>query len=1077
MHRAPMATEAPHLDSIDLERLRTGSGRQAKEHRRTPDDRQPVVTVPLNRPWAPGTGPAAASLAPAGRVRPEPPLSLTSRSIGIGVWALLVAAWATAQNPTATLTGHVSDGKAALPGVTVTVSSPSLQGTRVAGTTVEGDYIFKYLPPGEYETRFELEGFQTVTASVRLNAAQTQELDATMPLAQVAAVVTVAGSHDMVQATGTASTTYDKALIDKLPVGRDLGTAVLLTAGVVANPFAGGAISIAGAVWTQSQFMVNGVVVNENVSGQPLSLFVEDAIQEITTSVSSVSAEYGRFTGGVVNMLTRSGGNEFHGSYRDTLTNDKWTAPTPATAAPRADTINNQHEATLGGYILRDRLWFFTALRAIRTRSNAQTYFTDIPYSTGQHEQRYEAKLTLALNPSHRVLGSYLGLDHTDFGYGYIGGGIDVMDVASIYDRQRPQRLWAANYTGVLTDSFFVEGQYSRRTLTYENGGSRYTDLARGTPIDDFVNFGYSGFYNSPIFCAVCDRSAERRDNEDYLAKASWFLSTAGAGSHDLVLGWDQFHDVRAANNYQSGSGYFLYLYGAGSVFADPNHLLLDASGTPYPQVVGGADVIGWYPIFQLTGGNDFQTTSAFVNDAWRLDNHLSFNAGVRYDRNHGVNASGAVTTRDSNVSPRLGVTWDPGGDNAVQFNASYARYVAAILNTVADSSARGGQPASLSYLYAGPDINTNCDPATKANCLTAGQAIGAVFQWFNGLTQAQKDAQLVYASIPGFNVVIPRSLNSPNTQEVAVGFSARLAGKGTVRVDLVSRRFRDFYDSATTGTTVTDQFGTVYDLTLVGNDSSLLKREYRGVHVSASYRVSDSVNLGGNYTWSTLRGNYEGFGVSTPFAYPEYKAYPEYSPQGYLAADQRHRLRLFGVWDVLGAGRDRLSIGVLETYASGTPYGAAGPITMLPSYLPPGTPPYVTPPAGIFGPTYYFTARDAFRWDSLAQTDVSLTYTFVLPALGADLQFFLEPRVTNVFNAHAALGGNTSVYTASNKHYLTPFNPFTTKPVECPQSDTPSQCTALGANWQEGPEFGRPVAPTDYQTPRTVVVSLGIRF
>lgn len=128
-------------------------------------------------------------------------------------------------------------------------------------------------------------------------------------------------------------------------------------------------------------------------------------------------------------------------------------------------------------------------------------------------------------------------------------------------------------------------------------------------------------------------------------------------------------------------------------------------------------------------------------------------------------------------------------------------------------------------------------------------------------------------------------------------------------------------------------------------------------------------------------------------------------------------------------------------------------------------------------GTKYYFTSRDAFRWNNLSQTDLSFSYAFVVPVLGADLQFFLEPRVTNVLNAHAVLSGNTSVFTSNSKPYLAAFNPFTTKPLECPQADTPAQCMAMGANWQKGPQFGQPVAPTDYQTPRTYVISLGVRF
>jgi hypothetical protein len=374
----------------------------------------------------------------------------------------------------------------------------------------------------------------------------------------------------------------------------------------------------------------------------------------------------------------------------------------------------------------------------------------------------------------------------------------------------------------------------------------------------------------------------------------------------------------------------------------------------------------------------------------------------------------------------------------------------------------------------------------TKANCLTAPDAINAAFAWFNGLTQAEKNSLLAYANIPGLNLTIPKSLKSPNADEYTIGFSKRLGNSGSVRVDFVDRKYKDFYIVESTGTTVADQFGNNYDLSIETNNSSVYKREYRGVHVSASYRLSDTINVGGNYTWSTLKGNLNGEnGGSGPVAgaalqYPEYKAYAQYNPEGYLTADQRNRLRLFGVWDILNTKHNRLSISLMETYSSGTPYAASGLIRMSTSWVPASTPNYVSPPLSSSGaPTYFFTARDAYRWDNMTATDIAFTYAFVIPVLGSDLQFYLEPRVTNVFNEKAVLGGNTTVRTRNSgaSYGLSAYNPFTTKPIECPQGDTAKQCSDMGANWQKGPLFGQPTAPGSYQTPRTIVVSLGVRF
>ncbi len=123
---------------------------------------------------------------------------------------------------------------------------------------------------------------------------------------------------------------------------------------------------------------------------------------------------------------------------------------------------------------------------------------------------------------------------------------------------------------------------------------------------------------------------------------------------------------------------------------------------------------------------------------------------------------------------------------------------------------------------------------------------------------------------------------------------------------------------------------------------------------------------------------------------------------------------------------------------------------------------------------TYYFSNRAKYTTDTITRTDLSFNYAFVLPALGTDLQFYVEPRVTNIFNEHGVTNVNTTVYTNRNKSYLDNFDPFNTAaPVECPQGTTTAHC----GNWQKGPAFGQPQAPTDYQTARTFVVSLGVRF
>ncbi len=195
-------------------------------------------------------------------------------------------------NPTGKLTGRVTADGEALPGVTVTVKSPNLQGERTTLTSAGGTYLFAALPPGTYQATFELEGMQTQSAEILIGAAQTKRFDTAMSVAEVTETIVVTGNTETFSADGVAATTYSSDTIEELAISRNLDSAVLLSPGV--NNSGPGAnqdrntITIAGAQSYESLFLINGVVVNENLRGQSLDLFIEDAIQETTTSTTAI---------------------------------------------------------------------------------------------------------------------------------------------------------------------------------------------------------------------------------------------------------------------------------------------------------------------------------------------------------------------------------------------------------------------------------------------------------------------------------------------------------------------------------------------------------------------------------------------------------------------------------------------------------------------------------------------------------------------------------------------------------------------------------------------------------------------
>jgi outer membrane receptor protein involved in Fe transport len=964
--------------------------------------------------------------------------------------ALLLALPAFAQGiPSGTLGGHVNSAeKQALPGVTVSVTSPALQGTRTATTNGNGDFLLALLPAGDYQVSFEIEGFQKAQRTVKLSAAQTANLDVEMNLTGVAETIVVTGNAETISATPQASTTYSEAYVEKLPTSRALEESMMLTPGVndngphnngPANTGNTGAITIAGAQSYENLFLINGVVVNENIRGQALPLYIEDAVQETTTSVSAVSAEYGRFAGGVVNVVTKSGGNELHGSFRTNFTNDNWDALNPQ-IAQRTDKINERYEATLGGWAWKDHIWYFGAGRKFTTNASDQTVVTGIPYGVDTKESRGEAKLTLSPSASQRLVGSYIKIDREETGNHFQ----PVFDLASLVARKLPQELLAVNYNGVYTQNFFAEAQYSQRKFTFENSGSLFTDLIKGTLIVDRP----TGFrYNSPTFCGVC--RPEKRNNDDILLKGTAFLS--GVGSHDVAFGYDTFKDIRTADNHQSGSDFRLLV----------NNTLVRGQDV-FPVISPGKSIIQWNPIAISSKGTDFHTNSFFANDRWRLNDHLSFNVGLRYDMNDGIDSQGQKVAKDSKLSPRLAGVYDVAKDGDLLINASYNVYTTAIANSQGDATSAAGNPATIRWQYNGPSINPNPNAATL---VAPGDAIQQVLNWFNsvGGTNDQKD--LILVVIPGGTTVIRNSLKSPSTDEYTFGAAKRLGAHGLARVDYVHRKWNDFYSQViTTATGKVNTSTGPADLAVLTNSSSAANRKYDGIHAQAQYRAFGRLNVGAIYSLSWTKGNFDGeTGPNGPIpadtqSYPEYKQARWNSPDGYLLTDSRHRVRAWAIYDFWRNDHNALSVGVLQSYFSGKPYGAVGSVDPRKFVTNPG---YAIPPSLV---NYYYTPRDAFRTNPIVATDLTLDYSFHWGAFSKDVEIFMQPQVLNVLNRKGVLNVNTAVLDPTNSASVQPFNPFTQTPVQ-------------GVNWKPGPSFGKATSQFDFQAPRTFRFSVGLRF
>ncbi len=863
--------------------------------------------------------------------------------------------------PTATLSGRVRNDALDLPGVTVTAKSPALQGTRTTVTGANGDYVLANLPPGDYQITFAIQGFKAQTLNKTLGASQQASLDANLAMT-VTATTTVTAQSDSISQSPAQATTYTGDVLSKLPTARTVTSAVNLSPGVNQNGPNGASIS--GAQSTENLYTVNGVTITDNVRSSPNNLFIEDAIQETTTTTSSVSAEYGRFTGGVINTITKSGGNVFSGSFRSTLNNNAWNSTSGYRTAtgvnPQEDTFTNTvtstYEATLGGPILKDMLWFFGAGRYFDTSEalTSLTRFTNLPYTNGAKETRYEGKLTFSPVQNHTLTGSYIGVKHDDVNYYFTS--IPVSDLASIYDRQLPQELMAFNYNGVLSSNFFLEGSYSKRKFTFENSGGRYQDNVQG---HRHPRPRARRLVQRPD---LLRRVRPRESRQQRVLRQGHVLplDVGRSARTTSCSGYDNFAGQRLSNNYQSGSNFVAYTFRPASIVQGANI---------YPVIKLRNTELDYWPVLQASQGSNLRTQSAFLNDAWRLNDRLSFNIGVRYDKNDATDAARQRHVRRLQVQPaprrhvRRHGQRQPARHRELRVSTSRP-----CRRRRRAAARRSPAPGRLLLVLRRPRHQHGRRSVPQ---LAAG-AHPEIFELVRRQRLPPEPPRRELQGPAGRRAVHRRRERpDPRLARLAERERVRLRSRGQLRqVDpgQLPRRLRpprvpgllrppEGHHDRQGHEPVRRR---MYDLGLVENSNDY-RREYTGLHSQVFYRITPSFTLGANWTWSHLIGDIVGeTSGSGPVrggshVYPEYFQRSWNNPIGDLSQDERHRVRVYGNYDLpIPASWGSFNLGFIQTYDTGTPYGAAGTIRTRSYVTNPG---YLTPPASV---AYYFTARDA---------------------------------------------------------------------------------------------------------------------
>jgi hypothetical protein len=299
--------------------------------------------------------------------------------------------------PTGKLTGTVTDdGKAPLPGVSVKISSPSLILPEMATVTNEnGLYRFFSLPSGTYKIVFELQGFKSgIREGIIIRAQSTVSIDMTLAPGEINESITVVGQSPTVdmQKTQTGST-FTTELIETLPLARDLSSIFNSAPGMFAR-------TSHGSDARSNNFIVDGVKMQDPVTGDPYQTVPWNAIDEVEIETSNQKAEYGAVKGALVNVITKAGGNEFSGGvnfyFRDKSLQSDNTQGTPLEGQFVGFRRQFVPGFSLGGPIVKDKLWFFTSLDVDLASSYIQGFPAPATYGGPQPESAPTAQNTYA---------------------------------------------------------------------------------------------------------------------------------------------------------------------------------------------------------------------------------------------------------------------------------------------------------------------------------------------------------------------------------------------------------------------------------------------------------------------------------------------------------------------------------------------------------------------------------------------------------------------------------------------------------------------------------------------------------
>jgi len=908
----------------------------------------------------------------------------------------LVTATAGAQEQRGSIEGLVKDSQGGvLPGVTVEARNAAGGSVVVSVTDENGIYRFPALPAGEYEIATELAGFAPQVVKVPLGLGQLKKIDITMSVAGLEESVNVTADSPLVDVKQSASfQNIRNEMVEKLPRGRDFTSLVTIAPGANAESKLAG-ISVDGASGAENQYVIDGVTTTDIQSGRSGKDMVTDFVAEVQVKSSGYAAEFGGATGGVINVITKSGTNQFHGdagvyfsgsalagAQRPSLRRNPIDDSVAEYVTYAEDPLTQWEPAfTVGGPIRTNRLWFFggyvpTLKRETRTSNLSDGSRASIEQTTrtdnvtgnidAQLSARTRVRFAANLSNERRTgqlpdesFGDEIGTSHPAYPW-------------SSVERWRPNASYSGQFDFVASNQFYIG---------LRGGYFRVDQRDTGIPDDIWYTFSRSnvGLLDIPAsqqhpsgFSNLSTNRATHKDVKSRLGldvSATYYANWAGQHALKGGVQFDRYgNDV-----FNEEQNYHVYYRWNQSRAAN--------IGGSYRGTYG----YYYYRQFETTGNIHSNNVGLYIQDAWTVNNRLTINAGIRsetekvpsYDPASSGGANAIEFGFGDKLAPRVGFAYDLRGDGKWRAYGSYGRFFD-ITKLEMPRGSFGGDKW-ISYFYT---LDTYAWDQIGVNDNFPGTFIEEVNYRYNS---AASDALEVSGG------GIDPALKPVEQWEFTLGLDHELSPTMSVGVRYVHKELvRTIEDVGV----IVPALGEVYIIANPGfgmtkttlptecngpcPDQPPATRDYDGVELRMTKRFSQNWSLNASYLWSRLYGNYSGLassdenGRSSPnvnrFFDGLYNSFDQNAQPvfGRLATDRPHQLKVQGIYDFPWG-----------TTVSANYYVSSGtPLTTQASQL------------GI--PFYPYGRGDLGRTPVFSQTDLYLQHEFRLPG---------EKRVQVSFN------------------------------------------------------------------------------